>query len=72
MAKIQIPLDALTSRLNLSGRFEGIRSQSITTRFANLKPLSEFLDFKRISKPENFGEVQNRFVPLLRSNRSQD
>lgn len=40
MARIQIPLEALTSRLNLSGRFEGIRSTSIATRFANLKPIS--------------------------------
>lgn len=60
MARIQIPLDALTSRLNLGSRFEGVRSQSISTRFANLKPVSEFLDFKRLSKPANFGEVQSR------------
>lgn len=60
MARIQIPLDALTSRLNLGSRFEGVRSQSISTRFANLKPISEFLDFKRLSKPANFGEVQSR------------
>ena len=60
MARIQIPLDALTSRLNLGSRFESVRSQSISTRFANLKPLSEFLDLKRLSKPGNFGEVQSR------------
>lgn len=60
MAKIQIPLDALTSRLNLGSRFESVRSQSIGSRFANLKPVSEFLDVKRISKPQNFAEVQNR------------
>lgn len=60
MARIQIPLDALTSRLNLGSRFDSVRSQSISTRFANLKPISEFLDLKRISKPANFGEVQSR------------
>lgn len=60
MARISIPLDALTSRLNLSRGFEGVRSQSIASRFANLKPISEFLDLKRLSKPENFGEVQSR------------
>ena len=60
MARIQIPLDALTSRLNLGSRFENVRSQSISTRFANLKPISEFLDLKRLSKPANFGEVQSR------------
>jgi hypothetical protein len=60
MARIQIPLDVLTSRLNLSDRFAGVRSQSIASRFANLKPISEFLDLKRLSKPGNFGEVQSR------------
>ena len=60
MARIQIPLDALTSRLNLGDRFNSVRTQSITSRFANLKPISEFLDLKRLSKPANFGEVQTR------------
>ena len=60
MSRLSIPLDVLTSRLNLSGRFDSVRSQSITSRFANLKPISEFLDLKRISKPANFGEVQSR------------
>ena len=60
MSKINIPLEALTSRLNLGSRFEGVRSQSLTTRFSNLKPVGEFLDFKRLSKPGNFGEVQSR------------
>lgn len=60
MARINIPLDALTSRLNLGDRFSGLRSQSISARFANLKPVSEFLDFKRLSKPANFSEVQTR------------
>ncbi|EHL03242.1 putative Prenylated Rab acceptor 1 [Glarea lozoyensis 74030] len=59
MARIQIPIDVITSRLNLSDRFAGVRSQSITARFANLKPISEFLDLKRLSKPANFGEVHN-------------
>ncbi|KAF2474610.1 prenylated rab acceptor 1, partial [Lindgomyces ingoldianus] len=60
MSRLNIPLDALTSRMNFSGRFEGLRNQSISSRFANLKPISEFLDFKRISKPANFSEVQSR------------
>jgi hypothetical protein len=59
MARIQIPIDVITSRLNLSDRFAGVRSQSITSRFANLKPISEFFDLKRLSKPANFGEVQS-------------
>lgn len=60
MARIQVPLDAITSRLNLGSRFETVRSQSISTRFSNLKPISEFLDLKRFSKPRDFGEVQSR------------
>lgn len=60
MARIQIPLDALTSRLNMGDRFQSIRAQSLGSRFANLKPISEFLDLKRLSKPANFGEVQTR------------
>lgn len=58
--RINIPLDAITSRLNFRGGFDSVRSQSLTNRFANLKPVSEFFDIKRISKPQNFGEVQNR------------
>jgi len=60
MARLSIPLDALTSRLNFGSRFDSVRSQSIASRFANLKPISEFFDIKRLSKPANFGEVQSR------------
>lgn len=60
MARIQIPLDVLTSRLNLSDRFASLRSGSLGSRFTNLRPISEFLDFKRLSKPANFGEMQSR------------
>jgi hypothetical protein len=60
MSRFSIPIDALTSRVNLSGRFDGLRNTSIASRFANLRPISEFLDIKRISKPANFSEVQSR------------
>ncbi|WPH03814.1 Hypothetical protein R9X50_00669700 [Acrodontium crateriforme] len=60
MSRINIPLDAITSRLNLSGRFDSVRSQSITSRFANLRPIGEFLALQRISKPRDFGDVQSR------------
>ncbi|KAK1827176.1 prenylated rab acceptor 1 [Podospora conica] len=60
MARIQIPLDVLTSRLNLGERFAGLRSGTMSTRFANLRPLTEFFDFKRLSKPEDFGVMQSR------------
>ncbi|KAL6235161.1 hypothetical protein BDW75DRAFT_251062 [Aspergillus navahoensis] len=58
MGSIQIPIDAITSRFG--DRFNSLRSQSLGSRFANLRPISEFLDFKRISKPANFGEAQSR------------
>lgn len=32
----------------------------LSSRFSNLRPISEFLDIKRLSKPENFSEVQSR------------
>src|SRR3954454_8191450 len=60
MAKISIPLDALTSRLNLGERFNSVTSQPMASRFANLKPISEFLDLKRLSKPASFAEAQSR------------
>ncbi|OAL06662.1 prenylated rab acceptor PRA1 [Phaeosphaeriaceae sp. SRC1lsM3a] len=60
MSRFSIPIDALTSRVNLSGRFDGLRNTSVSSRFANLRPISEFLDVKRVSKPANFGEVQSR------------
>jgi len=60
MSRFSIPIDALTSRMNFGGRFDSLRSTSVSSRFANLRPISEFFDVKRISKPANFGEVQSR------------
>ncbi|KPM44686.1 hypothetical protein AK830_g1861 [Neonectria ditissima] len=60
MARIQIPLDVITSRLNLGERFQGLRSGPLSGRFSNLRPISEFFDFKRVSKPANFPEMQSR------------
>ncbi|GAB7359501.1 hypothetical protein MBLNU230_g6146t1 [Neophaeotheca triangularis] len=61
MARINIPIDALASRLNFSERFDSVRSQSLTNRFANMRPwIGEFFDLKRVSKPANFGEAQSR------------
>ncbi|KAK8055235.1 prenylated Rab acceptor 1 [Apiospora rasikravindrae] len=59
-SRIQIPLDVLTSRLNISDRFAGFRNTSLSSRFSNLRPVGEFCDFKRLSKPENFSEMQSR------------
>ncbi|KAL6706915.1 Prenylated Rab acceptor 1 [Coniothyrium glycines] len=60
MSRFSIPIDALTSRMNFGGRFDGLRNTSVSSRFANLRPISEFFDLKRVSKPANFGEVQSR------------
>ncbi|KAK4132352.1 prenylated rab acceptor PRA1 [Trichocladium antarcticum] len=60
MARIQIPLDLLTSRLNIGERFASMRSSSIGSRFSNLRPVSEFFDARRLSKPANFAEMQSR------------
>ena len=60
MARINIPLDVLTSNLNLSERFASFRSGSVSSRFGNLRPLTEFFDLKRLSKPNNFSEAQSR------------
>ncbi|KAK0734374.1 PRA1 family protein-domain-containing protein [Lasiosphaeria miniovina] len=60
MSRIQIPIDMLTSRLNLGDRFASMRSGSLASRFTNLRPISEFFDFKRVSKPANFAEAQSR------------
>jgi hypothetical protein len=55
-----IPLDAITSRFNLAGRFDSIRSQSMASRFANMRGPGDFFDFRRVSKPSGFGEAQTR------------
>ncbi|KAF2644201.1 prenylated rab acceptor 1 [Massarina eburnea CBS 473.64] len=59
MSRLSIPIEALTSRMNFS-RFDGLRSQNVSSRFANLRPVGEFFDVKRVSKPANFGEAQGR------------
>jgi hypothetical protein len=60
MSPMTIPLDAITSRFNLSGRFDNLRSQSMASRFANMRGPGDFFDFRRLSKPANFGDCQAR------------
>jgi PRA1 family protein 1 len=60
MSPMTIPLDAITSRFNLSGRFDNLRSQSLASRFANMRGPGDFFDFRRLSKPANFSECQAR------------
>ncbi|KAK6456048.1 prenylated rab acceptor 1 [Scheffersomyces xylosifermentans] len=49
---------------NLADRFnyERIRNDvgSVSSAITKLKPPQEFFDFRRVSKPQNFGEVQSR------------
>ena len=47
------------SRFSFS-RLDSLRSQSLSSRFSNLRSLGEFFDFRRISKPANFSEAQSR------------
>ncbi|KAL2885494.1 Prenylated Rab acceptor 1 [Ceratocystis lukuohia] len=60
MSRIQIPVELLTSRLGLTERLASFRSGPLTNRFSNMRPVSEFFDIKRFSKPAHFGEVQSR------------
>lgn len=32
----------------------------LSNRFANIRPLGEFFDFRRFSKPASFGEIQSK------------
>jgi hypothetical protein len=54
MEYANVARDALAS---LPQNLSQIRSSD---RFANLRPIGEFLDVRRISKPAGFGEVQSR------------
>jgi PRA1 family protein 1 len=60
MARISIPIDMVTSRFNIGDRFESLRSQSLSSRFSNMRSLMEFFDVRRISKPNNMGDAQSR------------
>jgi hypothetical protein len=57
---ITIPLDALTSRFNITDRLNSVRAQSLASRFANIRPIGDFFDLKRLSKPSDVGDLQSR------------
>ncbi|TGZ78374.1 prenylated rab acceptor PRA1 [Ascodesmis nigricans] len=59
MPQINLPIGLLSERFNLN-RFTNGQQMPLANRFSNLRPLGEFFDFKRMSKPQNFGEVQSR------------
>lgn len=55
-----LQLSSLRDRFN----FERLRSDSgaLTSRFSNIKSLSDFFDFRRVSKPESVGEAHSRIT----------
>ncbi|CAR25030.1 PRA1 family protein [Lachancea thermotolerans] len=40
--------------------------QSLQSKLATLRPVQEFLNFKKVSKPQNFGDLQSRVSYNLR------
>jgi len=60
MSRLSIPFSLISERFSLNRFTEGGGNRSLTSRFSNLRPLGEFFDYKRISKPANFGEIQSR------------
>lgn len=53
-----IAFSQFSERLN----FDRLRSDasSLSSSLSNIKPPQEFFDFRRVSKPQNFGDVQSR------------
>lgn len=60
MAAISVPLEALAQRFDLRSRFADAQQTSVISRFSNLKTIGEFVDFKRLSKPRDLSDVQQR------------
>ncbi|CAH0049434.1 unnamed protein product [Clonostachys solani] len=60
MASISIPIDSITSRFNFAERLQGFNPSALSTKFGGLRPISEFLDFKRLAKPADFSDAQSR------------
>ncbi|KAI5810187.1 prenylated rab acceptor PRA1 [Peziza echinospora] len=60
MSGIYIPISALTERFNFSRFTDGQSRIPLASRFSNFRPLTEFFDVKRFSKPANWGEAQSR------------
>jgi len=56
MSRLSIPISMISDRINFS-RFQ---NTSITSRYHSLRPLTDFFDFKRVSRPENLSEAQSR------------
>ncbi|GMG19884.1 unnamed protein product [Ambrosiozyma monospora] len=55
-------LSSLPSNLSENLSIDAIRNQysSLQTKFQNIRTPQEFFDVRRISKPQNLGEIQQR------------
>ncbi|GME75198.1 unnamed protein product [Ambrosiozyma monospora] len=55
-------LSGVPSNLSEHLSIEAIRNQysSLQTKFQNIRTPQEFFDVRRVSKPQNFGEIQQR------------
>lgn len=51
-----LPLSSFSSSINL----DRLRTERLSTRLSNLRGVTEFFDFKRISRPAGVGELQTR------------
>ncbi|KAF3186488.1 hypothetical protein TWF106_003142 [Orbilia oligospora] len=58
MSSFRIPISLVTDRL--SSGMARFQNTSLSARYNTLRPLSEFFDFRRMSKPANLGEAQTR------------
>ncbi|KAK6343896.1 hypothetical protein TWF696_007550 [Orbilia brochopaga] len=57
---IRLPTSLVTEQL--SAGLSRFQNTSLSSRYNTLRPISEFFDFRRISKPANFGEAQSRIT----------
>ncbi|EWC43923.1 hypothetical protein DRE_01275 [Drechslerella stenobrocha 248] len=57
---IRLPTSLVTDQL--SAGLSRFQNTSISARYNTLRPISEFLDFRRISKPATLGEAQSRIT----------
>ncbi|EPS35845.1 hypothetical protein H072_10724 [Dactylellina haptotyla CBS 200.50] len=58
MSSLRIPYTLVTDRL--SSGMARFQNTSLSARYSSLRPVSEFFDFRRMSRPANMGEAQTR------------
>ncbi|KAF3916583.1 hypothetical protein ABW20_dc0102986 [Dactylellina cionopaga] len=60
MSAFSIPYSLVTDRL--SSGMARFQNTSLSARYNTLRPVSEFFDFRRMSKPASLGEAQTRIT----------